>query len=59
MTKVVDCRVSNEIYDKIRDLDGSASDFLRSLIGNYFSENKSTSKIDVNSKKFDDKSFGY
>ena len=66
MTKVVGCRISNEIYDKIRDLDGSASDFLRSLIGNYFLEDQPNSIIDVNrskegvnNKKIDDESYGY
>ena len=45
------CRVSDEIYYKIQDLDVTPSDFLRSLINNYFSENKPTSKIDVNRSK--------
>ena len=65
MNKNVGCRVSDEIYYKIQDLDVTPSDFLRSLINNYFSENKPTSKIDVNrskegvnSKKTNDESFG-
>jgi len=36
MTKVVGCRVSNEIYEKIQNLDVAQSDFFRNLIKNYF-----------------------
>lgn len=64
MKKIVGCRVSDKIYDKIKELDVSQSDFLRNLIENYFSENKPTSKIDVNrsiegvnSKQIIDESF--
>jgi len=66
MTKVVGCRVSNEIYEKIQNLDVAQSDFFRNLIKNYFLEDKPTSIIDVNrskegvnNKKIDDESFGY
>ena len=51
MSKVLGCRVSDEIYYKIQKLDVSQSDFLRSLIDNYFSNLDIESIIDVNSSK--------
>ena len=66
MTKVVGCRVSNEIYEKIQNLDVPQSDFFRNLIKNYFLMDQPTSIIDVNrskegvnNKKIDDESFVY
>jgi hypothetical protein len=51
LNKIVGCRVSDEIYDKINDLDVSQSDFLRILIDNYFSNLDIESIIDVNGSK--------
>ena len=49
MKPVVGCRVEKDIYYKIKNLDISQSDFLRSLIYNYFSDLDGGSKINVNS----------
>ena len=49
MKPVVGCRVEKDIYYKIKNLDISQSDFLRSLIYNYFSDLDGESKINVNS----------